>query len=120
VDPEKLALEEESEMFKKIIARQTLEIEVKSELVDRFDFKSYYEANLTSRNHLHWYNNERKHGLSGRIKPHQKWNQHQTNLFASSGEAESGNAGEQPVRISLMNGNDMEQVLNLKSAPSFN
>lgn len=93
---------------------------VQTEVVDRFDFLSYYEAKLTFRNHLQWYNNERKHGQLGRITPQQKWNQHQTNIFTSSGEAESGNAGEQPARNSLMNGNDKEQVLNHKSAPSFN
>jgi putative transposase len=35
VDPEKRALEEENEMLKKIIARQALEIEVKSELLKK-------------------------------------------------------------------------------------
>jgi len=93
---------------------------VQTEVVERFDFLSYYEAKHTFRKHLHWYNNERKHGQLGRITPQQKWNQCQTNIFALSGEAESGNAGEQPARNSLMNGNDREQILNQKSAPSFN
>jgi len=35
VDPEKRALEEENEMLKKIIARQAIEIEVKSELLKK-------------------------------------------------------------------------------------
>jgi len=40
VDPEKQALEEENEMLKKIIARQALEIEVKSELLKKLLSKS--------------------------------------------------------------------------------
>jgi len=90
---------------------------VQTEVVDRFDFLSYYEAKHTFRKHLQWYNNERKHGQIGRITPQQKWNTHEINIFASSGEAESGNAGEQPARNSLMNGNDKEQVINQESAP---
>lgn len=35
VDPEKRALEEENERLKKIVARQALEIEVKSELLKK-------------------------------------------------------------------------------------
>jgi hypothetical protein len=55
--------------------------------------------------------NERKLGQIGTITPQQKWNTHEIDIFASSDEAESGNAGEQLARNSLMNGNDYEQIL---------
>ena len=55
--------------------------------------------------------NERKLGQIGTITPKQKWNTHEIDIFASSDEAEMGNAGEQPARNSLMNGNDYEQIL---------
>ncbi len=93
---------------------------VQTEVVERFEFLSYYEARQTFSKHLQWYNNERKHGQIGRITPQQKWNMYENNIFAASDEAESGNAGEQPARNSLMNGDDQEQVLNSKSAPSSN
>lgn len=93
---------------------------VQTEVIDRFEFASYYEAKMIFENHRKWYNYERKHGLLGRITPDQKWNQCQNNKFVSSGEAETGNAGEQPARNSLTNGNDQEQVSNNESAPSSN
>jgi putative transposase len=93
---------------------------VQTEVIERYEFAGFYEAKNTFRKHLEWYNNERKHGQLGRITPQAKWNQYQNNIFAISGEAESGNAGEQPARNSLMNGNDQEQVLKQESAPSLN
>lgn len=92
---------------------------VQTEVIERYEFASFYDAKITFRKHLEWYNNERKHGQLGRITPQAKWNQYQNNIFAISSEAESGNAGEQPARNSLMNGNDKEQVLNQESAPSL-
>lgn len=89
---------------------------VQTEVIERFDFLSYYEAKETFRKHLNWYNNERKHGQIGRITPQQKWNAYVNNIFALSNKAETGNAGEQPARISLMNGNDMKQVFEQESA----
>ena len=35
IDPEKRALEEENEMLKKVVARQALELEIKSELLKK-------------------------------------------------------------------------------------
>ena len=52
--------------------------------------------------------------------PAQKWNDFEgkeiTN-FIESGEAESGNAGEQPARINLTNGDDAER--DIKPATSY-
>jgi hypothetical protein len=91
---------------------------VQTEVVDRFEFMSFYEAKHTLSNHRIWYNQERKHGLLGRITPHQKWNQYKNIIFAISGQAEAGNAGEQPARNILMNGDDQGQVLLAGSAPA--
>jgi putative transposase len=91
---------------------------VQTEVIDRCEFEGFYEAKTAFARHLKWYNNERKHGQLGRITPQQKWNMYQNAIFAASDKAETGNAGEQPVRNSLTNGNDMEQVLNQESAPS--
>lgn len=93
---------------------------LQTEVVDRFEFLSFYEAKYTIQKHLDWYNNERKHGQIGRITPQQKWNSYENNIFAPSDKAESGNAGEQPARNNLMNGNDMEQEVYNITAPSSN
>jgi len=85
---------------------------VQTEVIDRFEFASYYEAKTVFAKHLEWYNNERKHGQLGRITPQQKWNQYQSTTFALSDQAEAGNAGEQPTRNNLMNENDREQERN--------
>lgn len=93
---------------------------VNTEVVERFDFLSYYEAKQTFRKHFQWYNTERKHGQIGRITPLQKWNTYWNGIFVPSGEAETGNAGEQPARNNLTYGNETEQVYFNKSAPSLN
>jgi transposase InsO family protein len=43
------------------------------ELINRFEFSSFYEAKLHIENYMQWYNYERKHKKLGRITPHQKW-----------------------------------------------
>lgn len=48
---------------------------VQREVVDRFEFSSYYDAKLTIQAHLNWYNYRRKHRNLGFITPQQKWNQ---------------------------------------------
>ena len=48
---------------------------VQREVVDRFEFSSYYDAKLTIQAHLNWYNYRRKHGRLGKITPQQKWDQ---------------------------------------------
>jgi transposase InsO family protein len=45
------------------------------ELIDRYEFNSYYEASQHIENYMQWYNFERKHRKLGRITPHQKWQQ---------------------------------------------
>lgn len=43
------------------------------ELIERFEFSSYYEAKLHVEQYMHWYNYQRKHRKLGRITPQQKW-----------------------------------------------
>lgn len=45
------------------------------ELIERYEFSSFYEANQHIEKYMHWYNYERKHKKLGRITPQQKWRQ---------------------------------------------
>ncbi len=89
---------------------------VQREVVDRFEFDSYYDAKKVFEKHLLWYNNERKHGMLGKISPQRKWdNYYQEKLnekvtFAMSDKAEAGNAGEQPARNNLTDDDEKEEL----------
>lgn len=43
------------------------------ELIQRFEFSSFYEAKQHIEKYMAWYNYERKHKKLGRITPQQKW-----------------------------------------------
>jgi putative transposase len=45
------------------------------ELIERYEFSSFYEANQHIDKYMQWYNYERKHKKLGRITPQQKWKQ---------------------------------------------
>jgi putative transposase len=45
------------------------------ELMNRFEFASYYDARQHIEKYMHWYNSKRKHGAIGRMTPDQKWAQ---------------------------------------------
>lgn len=45
------------------------------ELIDRFEFSSYYEAKMHLEQYMEWYNYKRKHRSIGKITPQQKWKQ---------------------------------------------
>lgn len=83
---------------------------VQREVIDRFEFESFYEAKSTFTKHREWYNNHRKHGQIGRITPKQKWILSQNAIFEGSAEAEASSAGEQLARNSLMNGNKKREA----------
>ena len=89
---------------------------VQREVVDRFDFQGAYEARLTFEAHKSWYNSRRKHGQLANKTPQQVW-EHYCRNFEKSGQAESGNAGEQPARNNLMNGEVGEETSNAPSLP---
>ncbi len=88
---------------------------VETEVINRFEFASYYEAKQIFEAHRKWYNFKRKHGKIGRITPFQKWskyfeeNKENINTFTLINEAETGSAGEQPVRNSLSNDDENER-----------
>lgn len=48
---------------------------VQREVVDRFEFSSYYDAKLTMQAHLNWYNYRRRHRRLGGLTPQKKWDQ---------------------------------------------
>jgi transposase InsO family protein len=48
---------------------------VQREVIDRFEFQSFYEAKSTLEAHREWYNNRRKHKRLGMI-PAKKWSQY--------------------------------------------
>lgn len=48
---------------------------VQREVIDRFEFQSFYEAKSTLEAHREWYNNKRKHKRLGMI-PAKKWSQY--------------------------------------------
>ena len=90
---------------------------IETEIVQRFDFESYYEAKLTLTAYVDFYNNRRPHGGINYKKPQQVWDEYKTTTFELPGKAEAGNAGEQPVR----NIPDNEKVMEgaKPKAPSF-
>ncbi len=90
---------------------------VQREVVDRFEFASYYEARMTMEAYVDFYNNRRLHSGINYKTPQQVWDEYQTSNFEESGEAEAGNAGEQPARNNLMNGEGWEGVLKAPSTP---
>jgi putative transposase len=45
------------------------------ELIERYEFDSFYEAKQHLENYMRWYNYERKHRKLGRLTPQQKWQQ---------------------------------------------
>jgi putative transposase len=92
------------------------------EVIQRFEFSSYEDARLTFDAHREWYNYTRKHGSLKKITPQQKWELyekqklHQLTTLASSDKAETGSAGEQPVRNSPMHGDNEAEVMKVTSA----
>src|SRR5205085_2415470 len=45
------------------------------ELIDRFTFKSFYDAKKRIEDYMNWYNNVRRHGQLDGLTPAQKWAQ---------------------------------------------
>jgi putative transposase len=88
-----------------------------TEIVQRFEFASFYEAKLTIEAYVDFYNNRRLHGGIGMKKPQQLWDEYENITFVQSGEAETGNAEEQPARNNLINEEAPEGEH--QNAPSF-
>lgn len=96
---------------------------LQTEVVERFEFESYYEAKQTITAYVDFYNNRRLHGGINYKTPQRMWEEFYNNLskeksnFVSSGEAEAGTAGEQPARNILTDGDDMEGASVAPSTP---
>lgn len=74
------------------------------QLLQQFEFTDIEEAIAVFNRWRKFYNQRRRHGSIGQQSPTQLWNEYEKNKFAVSGQAEAGNAGEQPARNNLMNG----------------
>jgi transposase InsO family protein len=91
------------------------------ELIDRYEFESYYEAMYHIKAYMKWYNEERKHGSLGRRKPQQVWDQY----FGGSSLKQRDRAlseplsrpADRPLCISLDNGGE-NAYLCLKDEPN--
>lgn len=91
------------------------------ELIDQHSFESYYDAKQHIEKYMRWYNSKRKHGAIGFITPMEKWEAFYRQIlhtFVLSGQAEAGNAGEQPARNSPTNGDDWQEMMQIVSCPS--
>lgn len=91
---------------------------IDTEVVKRFEFAGYYDAKLTIAAFVDFYNNRRIHSGIDYKTPQQVWNEYEAENanFNLSAEAEAGNAGGQPVRNTLTNGDNPEGADN--AAPS--
>lgn len=67
------------------------------DVIDRFEFASFYEAKLTIAGYMNHYNNKRLHGAIGRITPQQKWNEYYFSL--SSDKPLSAKVSEEMSRV---------------------
>lgn len=93
------------------------------ELIDRFEFSSYYHARQHIEKYMHWYNTLRRHGTLNDQTPQKKWDEYYRKMlitFTLSGQAEAGNAGAQPARNILTDGDNLEgAIINAPSTPKL-
>lgn len=76
------------------------------ELIDRYEFSSFYDAKQHVEKYMQWYNFERKHRRLGRITPQQKWKQG----FSCSTDKQSGQVDAE--RVSRPNDSIKNQTKN--------
>ena len=83
---------------------------LQKEVIERFEFASYYEANQTITAFMDFYTYKRLHGGIDYKTPQQMWNEYEqkNSTFAPSGEAEADVAGGQPARNTLTDGDVRE------------
>lgn len=101
------------------------------EVIQRFEFESYYEAKLTMAAYMNFYNNKRQHGSLKRKTPLDIWNEYYSSF--STDKQQTAQVSEEMSRVSgcadtglaldmsgdtakfadrLMNENKIEEVLN--------
>jgi transposase InsO family protein len=72
------------------------------EVIERFDFQSFYEAKTTLKDYMEHYNNYRKHGSLKRKTPAQKWNEYYRPL--SSDKQQTAEVSEVLSRVPALAG----------------
>ena len=91
------------------------------ELMERHCFSGYYDAKQHIEKYMHWYNFKRKHGAIGFMTPMEKWEAYYRKrwvTFTLSGQAEAGNAGEQPARNNLTSEDERQGMVQIIPCPS--
>jgi transposase InsO family protein len=68
------------------------------EVIQRFEFESFYEAKLTLKAYMDFYNNKRQHGSLKRKTPLQKWNEYYQSF--SSDKQQKAQVSEDMSRVS--------------------
>jgi putative transposase len=70
------------------------------EVVQRFELASFYEAKLTIKAYMNFYNNRRRHGSLGRIAPMEKWNEYY--MSSSPDKPQTAQVSEEMSRVSAL------------------
>lgn len=79
------------------------------QLLQPTEFGDIEEAIAVFNRWRKFYNDRRRHGSLGQISPTQMWEKYKKTNFEPPGEAEAGNAGEQPARNSPVNGEEKRE-----------
>lgn len=88
------------------------------QLLQTTEFGDIEEAIAVFNRWRTFYNQRRRHGSLGQITPAQMWENHKKTNFERPGEADAGNAGEQPARNTPVNGEEKrEEPAPARSSP---
>jgi hypothetical protein len=79
------------------------------QLLQTTEFQDIEEAIAVFNRWRTFYNERRRHGSLKQQPPKQIWDAYERNNFEPSGKADAGNAGEQPARNSLVNGEEKRE-----------
>lgn len=79
------------------------------QLLQTTEFNDIEEAIAVFSRWRTFYNERRRHGSLGQITPAQMWERYKKTNFTPPGEADAGNAGEQPARNNPVNGEDKRE-----------
>jgi putative transposase len=88
---------------------------LEKQLLQLVQFADIEEAIAVFNRWKKFYNERRRHGSIARQSPKHQWDEYEKSNFATSGQAEAGNAGEQPARNNLMNGEVLEGAVTVPS-----
>jgi len=89
---------------------------VDRELIQRFEFSSYYDANKHIEQYISWYNDRRRHREIGRVTPNQKWAQGQCWSSHKQSDSVSARAVSRPDDTTIQIENNHPLVTSLDSA----